>query len=68
MGKEWILDVLVDLKTFAAANGLPDLERKLEETRSVARVEIASAGKGATIGVYGRDNVSRYDFRTGRAR
>lgn len=39
---EWILDVLSDLKTFAAANGMSTLAEQLDDTRLVAAVEIAS--------------------------
>ena len=39
---EWILDVLSDLKTFAAANGLSVLAEQLDDTRLIAAAEIAS--------------------------
>ncbi len=68
MGKEWILDVLTDLKTFAASNDLPDLERQLEETRRIARAEIASSAEAATRGFSGRDNVSQFDLGVCRTR
>lgn len=44
MKYDWILDVLVDLRAFAQANGLDALAEELEQTRVVASVEIASAG------------------------
>lgn len=44
MKYDWILDVLVDLRTFAQANGLNALAQELEQTRMVASVEIASSG------------------------
>ncbi len=44
MGNKWILDVLADLQTFAAQNGLPDLAGRLEETATLADREIMSLG------------------------
>ena len=68
MRKEWILDVLTDLKTYAASNDLPDLERQLEETRRIARAEITSLGETATRGFSGRDNVSQFNIGVCRTR
>lgn len=43
---DWILDVLADLKSFAAANDLAALAEQLEDTTLVAAAEIATrAGK-----------------------
>lgn len=42
MGREWIIDVLADLRIFARENELPLLTAQLEEARLVAEVEIAS--------------------------
>ena len=42
---EWILDVLSDLRTFAAANGLNVLAEQLDDTRLIAAAEIASGKK-----------------------
>ena len=47
MQHDWILDVLVDLKNFARANGLPAVADKLTETTDLAMIEIASAEKRA---------------------
>ncbi|MGB3553671.1 MAG: hypothetical protein WBA25_03410 [Jannaschia sp.] len=41
MSKEWIIDVLGDLRGFASANALPTLATQLEEAMVVARTEIA---------------------------
>ena len=41
MQSDWILDVLADLKTFAAANGLPALAEQLDDTAIVALAEIS---------------------------
>ncbi len=46
MGHDWIFDVLEDLKTYAAANGLPALAAKAEEAVKVALAEIAAQDGG----------------------
>lgn len=46
MAHDWVFDVLDDLKTYAAANGLPALAAKAEEARHVAAVEIAALQAG----------------------
>ena len=47
MSKDWIIDVLGDLRAFATANELPSLARQLEETVVVASVEIAQVDPGS---------------------
>ena len=42
MGRNWIIDVLADLRSFARDNDLPLLSEQLEEAGLVAEVEIAS--------------------------
>ncbi len=42
MKSDWILDVLADLKTFAAANGLPALAEQLNDTAIIAHAEISA--------------------------
>lgn len=42
MGRDWIIDVLADLRSFARDNDLPLLTAQLEEAGLVAEVEIAS--------------------------
>ncbi|PJI85329.1 hypothetical protein BC777_3330 [Yoonia maricola] len=42
MGRDWIIDVLADLRSFARDNDLPLLSAQLEEAGLVAEVEIAS--------------------------
>ncbi|MEM9348866.1 MAG: hypothetical protein AAGA47_01280 [Pseudomonadota bacterium] len=51
MDKEWIIDVLDDLKVFAAKNSLPHLARQLEETLALAETELAEHSKGARLSV-----------------
>ena len=43
MKNEWILDVLIDLRSFAAANGLPKLAEQLDDTALLAACELVSA-------------------------
>ena len=47
MVNDWIIDVLVDLKTFAIKNGLPTLAVHLENTALVATAEISSNEEAA---------------------
>ncbi len=42
MGHKWIIDVLSDMETFAAANGLPKLAEHLCDASLVAAAEISS--------------------------
>ncbi len=44
MRHDWIFDVLSDLHSYASANDLPDLARKVEETLVLARREIGASG------------------------
>jgi hypothetical protein len=39
---DWILDVLADLKNFAAANGMVALAEQLDDTKIVAAAELSS--------------------------
>lgn len=40
MRHDWIFDVLIDLRSYAQANGLPALAAKAEEALRIARAEI----------------------------
>lgn len=51
---EWILDVLSDLKSFAAANGLSALAEQLDDTKLIAATEIASKQEEALALSHGR--------------
>ena len=42
MGRDWIIDVLADLRMFARKNDMPLLTAQLEEASLVAEVEIAN--------------------------
>lgn len=41
MGHNWIVDVIVDLRTFAERNALPNLASELERVASIAVAELA---------------------------
>jgi len=41
MSKDWIIDVLTDLRTFAHLNELPSLAEHLDDTVLVAAAELA---------------------------
>jgi len=51
MGRDWIIDVLADLRSFARDNDLPLLTAQLEEAGLVAQVEIASLPNTETLPV-----------------
>ena len=66
MGHDWIIDVLTDLKTFAAANDLNALAAKLDDTQLVAEAEIGARGKGMSRGLLGESaSAGRCDRTTG---
>ncbi|MCF8485742.1 MAG: hypothetical protein K9G71_11025 [Rhodobacteraceae bacterium] len=46
MRHEWIFDVLEDLKTYAALNGLQDTAAKAEEALRAARAEVGLSMAG----------------------
>ena len=43
MRYDWIMDVLTDLRNFAALNGLTDLSGELETTLTIAAKDISRA-------------------------
>lgn len=43
MSKDWIIDVLTDLRTFAHQNELPSLAVQLDDTVLVAAAELAQS-------------------------
>lgn len=46
MANGWIIDVLLDLQSFARLNELAELDRQLEETLAVARQSLSEAVGG----------------------
>jgi len=42
MGHNWIIDVIVDLKTFAERNDLPELAQELASVKETATTEIGN--------------------------
>lgn len=55
MGRNWIIDVLADLHTFAARNELPILAGELEKAKTVAVVEIGSSGEDVALAAWGEN-------------
>ena len=47
MQNDWILDVLADLKSFAAANAMTALAEQLDDTTLVAAAELTSLAEKA---------------------
>ena len=46
MANDWIFEVLVDLHSFALANGLPALASQIDMTLRVAEVELTARAEG----------------------
>ncbi|MFN3143816.1 MAG: hypothetical protein ACE368_00390 [Paracoccaceae bacterium] len=49
MANDWILEVLADMKVYAARNGLPGLECQLDTVMLAAASEIASKKCGRPV-------------------
>ncbi|WP_108482805.1 hypothetical protein [Oceaniglobus ichthyenteri] len=64
MANDWILDVLADLKKFAASNDLGALAAQLDETALVAAHEIASIHRRAPALIGAHASKSRMVHRT----
>lgn len=62
MGHQWIVDVIVDLKTFAQQNELPVLADELERAAGVAVAEIDQKIEGAPLEVRGDRSESGHIF------
>ncbi|WP_308916039.1 hypothetical protein [Jannaschia sp. LMIT008] len=58
MQNEWIIEVLGDLRAFAATNDLPGLASELEDTIVAATVELAQDG-------WAEDGAERHERTTG---
>lgn len=61
---DWILDVLADLKTFAAANDLTALAEQLDDTTLIAASEIAAQAQEARNQTNGEQRQFGPDHRT----
>lgn len=61
MRSDWILDVLTDLRTFAASNNLPALAEQLDDTAIVALSEIAALKERTDGQTHGDRNTPRAD-------
>ena len=53
MAKDWIIDVLCDLRDFATGNDMPRLAEQMEEALVVASVEMAQQIARADAGMDG---------------
>lgn len=65
MQNDWILDVLTDLKAFAATNGLSQLSETLEDALVIATAELAYRSAKTQQAGYGKTGETDAD--TGRA-
>lgn len=50
MPNGWIIDILLDLQSFARLNDLGDLDTQLEQTLRVARQSLAGDADNALVG------------------
>ena len=53
---DWIIDMLSDLRDYAAANGLPDLAGSVETALAIARREAAGVDRPIDPHRTGRDH------------
>ncbi|QUJ76902.1 hypothetical protein KDD17_02250 [Sulfitobacter albidus] len=66
MRNDWILDVLADLRRFAADNDMPHLAEQLDDTALIATAEIASK-QGRSTRAHGDDGFDRIGTTGARA-
>ena len=64
MKHDWILDVLIDLCTFARGNDLLTLAAQLDDRQMVAAIEIASINERSAVDAIEQDNSDRHDLFT----
>lgn len=60
MGRDWIIDVLADLRAFARENELPMLAGQLDEAALIAEVELAQWSGQTMRQSIGDPNDSRF--------
>ena len=63
MSDEWIIDVLIDLRKFAAKNSLGRLEEQLDDTIHIAAAEISERAQRSDVNER-HDNQDRSVYRT----
>jgi|Cruoilmetagenom7_1024161.scaffolds.fasta_scaffold00120_41 hypothetical protein len=56
MRNDWIMDVLADLRSFAASNDLPLLAEQLDDTALVAVAELNARNERSAKQEHGRNN------------
>ena len=61
MERKWIMDVLLDLRGFAQANGLVELAEQLEKASHVATTELPIRGERQLGGVSTEEKNIGYD-------
>ncbi len=49
MTRDWIIDVLADLRTFSRQNGLPGLAEQLDDTILLAAAEIGRTNRAEAL-------------------
>lgn len=49
MAYAWMINVLLDLRTFAAENNMPALAVQLDDAKLTAAIEIASKTEGTAV-------------------
>lgn len=64
MSNEWMIDVLADLRKFAAQQAMLELAEHLDDAIMVAAVEIRNHSGGGMIGVSVNDNKAGNVFGT----
>ena len=67
MRSDWILDVLVDLRSFAQANDLPRLAEQLDDTALIATAEFVTRDERSAKSGHVRDSqtIGEHPFRLG---
>jgi hypothetical protein len=66
MGRNWIIDVIADLHTFAQRNELPLLANELAKAKTIAVVELDTTTEGAVAAAWGEDADSERIFSQSR--
>lgn len=66
MGRNWIIDVIADLQSFAEQNELPMLADELTKARTVASVELSATTEDKIISSRGDDTETQRLFHSTR--
>lgn len=60
MRDEWIIDVLADLKAFAAENGMAELAEHLDDTALIAAAALANRDRALDEGLALREAMGEF--------